>query len=90
MSVIPCKLGIQQRVLPAYRAAFFDLFAADCQGGLSVFAGAPMPGEALGTTGELQVAHQVMAENQHLGWGRLYACVQRNLIEWLDCAAVLP
>ena len=35
----PGRLGLQQRVLPAYRAPFFDLLAGACQGGLSVFAG---------------------------------------------------
>ena len=78
------KIGIQQRVLPAYRAPFFDLLAAACNSGLSVFAGSPAPAEALGATGELQEAHQVLAENLHLGHGRYYACVQKNILAWLE------
>jgi glycosyltransferase involved in cell wall biosynthesis len=84
MNTIPFKVGVQQRVLPAYRVPFFDLLASTCEGGLSVFAGLPRPEEALGTLGDLQVARQFSAENMHLGYGRLYACVQRNLIEWLE------
>jgi glycosyltransferase involved in cell wall biosynthesis len=81
---IECKLAVQQRVLPAYRTAFFDLLAESCQGGLSVFAGTPRPGEALGAEGELKKAHYTYAENLNLGRGRLYACHQRNILAWLD------
>ncbi len=81
---LPYKLGIQQRVLPAYRAAFFDLLASECQNGLSIFAGLPRPEESLGAMGELQVARLGLAENLHLGRGRLYACVQKNLMTWLE------
>jgi glycosyltransferase involved in cell wall biosynthesis len=81
---ISCKLGIQQRVLPAYRAVFFDLLAQSCLGGLSVFAGTPRPGEALGVEGELKTAVYAYAENMHLGRGRLYACHQRNFLTWLE------
>jgi glycosyltransferase involved in cell wall biosynthesis len=77
-------LGIQQRVLPAYRAAFFDLLAVECQNGLSVFAGLPRTEESLGAMGDLQVAQLAMAKNVHLGRGRLYACVQQNLTRWLE------
>ncbi|WP_322508873.1 glycosyltransferase family 4 protein [Anaerolinea sp.] len=80
---IPYRVGIQQRVLPAYRAAFFDLLAQACEGGLSVFAGQPRPEEALGQPAVLRKAHHVQAHNLHLGSGRLYTCVQRNLFEWL-------
>ncbi|MEJ5313639.1 glycosyltransferase family 4 protein [Anaerolinea sp.] len=84
MSVsIPYRVGIQQRVLPAYRAAFFDRLAQVCEGGLSVFAGQPRPEEALGQPAVLRTAQHVQANNLHLGTGRLYTCVQRNLFEWL-------
>ena len=35
------KLGLVQRVLPVYRAPFFDALASACTGGLDVFAGQP-------------------------------------------------
>ena len=50
------RLAVQQRALPAYRAAFFDLLAEACEGGLSVFAGAPRIEEAIVTTDRLEVA----------------------------------
>ena len=53
------KVGLQQRVLPAYRAAFFDRLAQVCSGGLSVFAGEPRDAEAISTAGALRVAHRV-------------------------------
>ena len=84
MNTIPYKVGVQQRVLPAYRAPFFDLLATECEGGLSVFAGTPRPEEALGALGELEIARLAPAENMHLGHGRLYACVQSNLLDWLE------
>ncbi len=80
---IPYRVGIQQRVLPAYRAPFFDRLALACEGGLSVFAGQPRPEEAIGQPAVLRAAQHVPANNFHLGSGRLYTCVQRNLFEWL-------
>lgn len=85
MSVsIPFKLAVQQRVLPIYRVPFFDLLAESCQGGMSLFYGDPRPDESLGTQGEPQVAQRGYARNIYLGSGRLYACVQRGLVTWLE------
>jgi glycosyltransferase involved in cell wall biosynthesis len=83
-TLIAERLGIQQRVFPAYRAPFFDLLAQACSSGLSVFAGEALPGEALGAAGELHWAKFTAATNTHLGSGRMYACVQRNLTAWLE------
>jgi hypothetical protein len=41
------KLGLVQRVLPMYRAPFFDALASACTGGLDVFAGEPRPDESI-------------------------------------------
>ena len=76
------KLAIQQRVLTPYRAAFFDALAATCDGGLSVFAGAPRPGEAI-ASGTLKTAGFVPAHNLHLLYGSLYLCWQDGLPAWL-------
>ncbi len=78
------RLGVQQRVLPAYRAPFFDLLAQSCRGGVSVFAGQPREDEALGALGELHVAEHFHGENVYLGSGKLYACYQRGLLPWLE------
>ncbi len=77
------KLGLQQRVLPNYRAPFFDLLAQSCDGGMSLFAGLPRPTEEI-TSGKLQIANLAPAENIHLFGGSFYLCYQRGLLDWLS------
>jgi glycosyltransferase involved in cell wall biosynthesis len=78
------RLGIVQRVLPRYRAPFFDLLAERCSAGLSVFAGQPRPNEGIASVSELQTAEYYPAHNRHILSGPLYACIQDGLIEWLE------
>lgn len=80
----PGKLGLQQRVLPEYRAAFFDLLAGRCEGGLSVFAGQPRAKEAIQPAQQLSAAAWVPAENLHLFGGPLYLCLQPGIVSWLE------
>jgi glycosyltransferase involved in cell wall biosynthesis len=77
------RLGLVQRVLPVYRAPFFDALAAACSGGLSVFAGQPRPDESIVSAKELSVARWTHADNLHLLRGPLYLCYQRGLTDWL-------
>ena len=84
MPTIPHRLGLQQRVFPAYRAPFFDALARACAGGLSVFSGEPMTDEALGKPGALRVAQHVPARNLYLGWGPFLAVWQLGLRDWLE------
>jgi glycosyltransferase involved in cell wall biosynthesis len=77
------RVGLQQRVLPAYRAAFVDGLAERCEGGLSLFVGAPRWREAILPATQLGVAEHVAAQNLHLFTGAAYLCVQRNLLSWL-------
>jgi glycosyltransferase involved in cell wall biosynthesis len=82
----PGRVGLQQRVVPAYRAAFFEAVAEHCQGGLSVFAGQPLPGEGIDPVNRLLKAKLVQARN----WNFLnpgstwYMCWQSGLIQWLE------
>jgi glycosyltransferase involved in cell wall biosynthesis len=78
------RVGLQQRVLPAYRSLFLDRLASACTGGLSVFAGTPRPEEAILTTDDLEVAHYISARNVHIMRGRFYLCWQLGIIEWLE------
>jgi glycosyltransferase involved in cell wall biosynthesis len=80
----PGKLGLQQRVLPEYRAPFFEALAEVCDGGLSVFAGEARGAEAIKTVAKLQKAHYTSARNRHLFSGQFYLCHQGGLIEWLE------
>jgi glycosyltransferase involved in cell wall biosynthesis len=77
------RLGLQQRVMPAYRVPFFDMLARACEGGLSVFAGEPRAAEGI-LTGSTQVARHARAGNVHILRGGLYLCHQRGLTAWLD------
>jgi glycosyltransferase involved in cell wall biosynthesis len=76
------RLGLQQRVLPNYRVPFFDMLAAACDGGLSVFAGRARTNEGI-TEGQLHLAQRATADNIHILGGSLYLCQQRGLLKWL-------
>jgi glycosyltransferase involved in cell wall biosynthesis len=77
------KLALQQRVLPNYRAPFFDLLASSCEGGLGLFTGLPRPVEGIATTDKLQVANYQVGKNIHLFNRNFYLCYQLGLIDWL-------
>jgi glycosyltransferase involved in cell wall biosynthesis len=82
----PGKLAIQQRVLPSYRAAFFNQLAGCCQGGLSVLAGLPLPEENTTPVKQLELAHLVQVSNINLfrTTSPFYQCWQPGLIRWLE------
>jgi glycosyltransferase involved in cell wall biosynthesis len=80
------RLALQQRVLPAYRAPFFDLLAGACTGGLSVFAGQPQPDENIPSVDKLNTARYVPATNRHffkMG-SPFYRCYQPGILRWLE------
>jgi glycosyltransferase involved in cell wall biosynthesis len=77
------KLAVQQRVLPNYRASFFELLSSACKGGMSLFTGLPRPSEGITTAQELQITEYKLGQNVHLFSGSLYLCYQRGLIDWL-------
>src|SRR5690349_13350548 len=79
------RLGLVQRVLPSYRAPFFDALAAACTGGMGLFAGLPRTDEAIAVTDRLHVAKYAFASNLHFGQpsSPLYLCYQRGVLKWL-------
>ena len=77
------RLALLQRVLPHYRAPFFDLLAESCQGGMSLCSGKPRKSESIQTTEELWVAKLTQTRNIHLLGGALYLCFQTGLPGWL-------
>ncbi len=77
------RLALQQRVLPNYRAPFFDLLASACDGGMSLFTGLPRLSEGITTTDELRVTRYELGKNIHLFGGKFYLCYQRGLMNWL-------
>ena len=84
--IFPGRVGLQQRVLPSYRAVFFDSLAAKCQGGLSVFTGEPLPGEGIQAVAQLRVARYVKAKNRCLGdpSSPYFVCWQDGFLRWLE------
>lgn len=82
------RLGLQQRVLPSYRAAFLERLAAACTGGLSVFAGGPRPIESIAAAEGLQGAEWVRGKNRHWFSGPIYLCSQPGLDAWLETAGL--
>jgi len=84
MAAIEKKIAIQQRVLPSYRIPFFDALAAECEQGLSVFAGAPHSRESLEFGARPAIAKFQPGRNIHLFSGRLYLCWQEGIMNWLQ------
>ena len=85
MNLFPGRLGLIQRVVPSYRAPFFDALAAASVGGLSVFAGQPLAVETIASASRLQTAQLIPAQNLHIFNPQhpLYFCYQRGLNAWL-------
>ncbi|RPI80117.1 MAG: hypothetical protein EHM41_23305, partial [Chloroflexi bacterium] len=81
----PGRLAVQQRLLPAYRAPFFDLLSGYCTGGLSVFAGIPGSEESITPAEILQQAGYIKSSN----WNPLpasspfYILWQKGIGAWL-------
>ena len=84
MNTIPVRMGLQQRVLPEYRAPFFELLARSCPQGLGVFAGEARPQEAITTFTQLQKAVYFPSNNVHLLSGSAYGLLQPSFIHWLQ------
>ncbi len=83
-NVFTGKLGLQQRVLPAYRVPFFDRLASACSQGMSLFAGSPRSSEGIIQAPGLGLAQFKQAQNLHILDGSAYLCWQRGLLQWLE------
>jgi glycosyltransferase involved in cell wall biosynthesis len=83
MTPIDVRVGIQQRILPAYRVPFFDMLAGECGGGLSVFAGNPLPGESV-LPGSPEVCSLEHAVNRRLPFNLGGMLWQTNLLDWVN------
>jgi glycosyltransferase involved in cell wall biosynthesis len=81
---LPDRAGIQQRVLPEYRAAFFDSLARALPGGVSIFAGEPRREEAIPQAKGLHIARRARAVNRHIGSGRWLSVWQSGWQEWIS------
>jgi glycosyltransferase involved in cell wall biosynthesis len=82
----PGRVGLQQRVFPAYRAGLLDGLARACQGGLCVFAGSAGPEEGVSSANGLQDARFEPARNLQLvpAASPLYLLWQAGILGWLS------
>jgi glycosyltransferase involved in cell wall biosynthesis len=83
MKRFPGRLAVQQRVLPNYRAPFFELLASACDGGMSLFTGLPRAREGITTTNQLQITNYQQGQNLYFFSGPFYLCYQLGLLGWL-------
>ena len=83
MSKLNLRPALLQRVLPAYRAPFFEKLSEEFETGLNLFAGLPRPQEQISTQEKLDGVNFTNARNLHLLQGRLYLCWQAGLLNWL-------
>lgn len=84
MNTFPGRLAVQQRVLPTYRAPFFEYLASVCENGMSLFSGLPRKSEGIVTTDQLPITNCRIGKNLHLFAGPFYLCYQRGLLDWLE------
>jgi len=84
MSQIAARLGIQQRVLPRYRLAFFDVLAEAAPCGAALFAGQARPGEGIDEGEHPARAQFFPARNLHLFNGPFYLCWQSGMRKWME------
>jgi len=80
------RLAIQQRVVPRYRAVFFESLAGRCRAGLTVYAGQPLAMEAIHTVRSIDGVGFHSAATFHLFFPGhpLFLCWQPGLISWLE------
>jgi glycosyltransferase involved in cell wall biosynthesis len=86
MSKFTGRLAFQQRVIPSYRAPFFDLLAQSCEGRLALLAGQPLPVESIRFTSNFAFARYTPAKNLQFGdpCSSAYLCWQRGVMDWLE------
>jgi len=80
------RLAIQQRVLPMYRAPFFEYLDSVCEGGVTLFAGIPLSQEGIQAKINLLSANLTRGRNIHFSKpsSSYYFCWQKGLISWLE------
>lgn len=80
------RIALQQRVLPAYRAPFFEALSDACDGGLSLFAGQPLDLEQIAVSESLENAEFYLTRNLHFRHpgSPLYLCWQQGILTWLE------
>jgi len=79
----PIKVGLLQRIVPSYRAAFFSLLGEALQDQFSLFAGDARKSENVHPAGDIAYVERFTAKNIHIFEGKTYFCWQSGLMHWL-------
>lgn len=79
-------VGLQQRVLPDYRAPFFETLAAQFPAGLSLFSAQPLSGEGINPPSMLRQLKHFQGKNLALfdPASPYFLCWQSGVIAWLN------
>lgn len=78
------RVGLIQRVLPEYRAPFFNALGQACLAGLGIFAGRPRQQEMIHSVDHLDQAQLTCGMNLHFFRGPIYLLWQKGLLVWLE------
>jgi glycosyltransferase involved in cell wall biosynthesis len=80
---VDVRVGLQQRIFPSYRKALFEQLAMACGDGFCLFAGQARTEEHVSSAENLTHGEYMAANNLHIGHGKVYFCVQTNILAWL-------
>jgi glycosyltransferase involved in cell wall biosynthesis len=80
---VDVRVGLQQRIFPSYRKALFEKLALTCGKGFCLYAGKARTEEHVSSADNLAHGEHVAANNLHIGHGKVYFCVQTNILAWL-------
>jgi len=81
---LPARVGLQQRVLPAYRGPFCEALARKLPGPLEIFAGRPEAGEGIPDCGALPGIRRMVPRNLRVGWQHQFLLWQLGWGSWLQ------
>ncbi len=79
----PGRMCIRQRILPKYRAPFFEMLAERCEGGLTLIAGVPKDTESTSSVQRMKVADLISVTNESRLSGVFEFYWQKNLRQHL-------
>ena len=77
------RVGLQQRVIPAYRVPFIQELAKHPNIELHVFSGLPRAEEMVSSVNTIPNVPLILGKNLHILKGSLYFCFQPDLFPWI-------
>jgi glycosyltransferase involved in cell wall biosynthesis len=78
------RVGLQQRVIPAYRVPFIQELSKHPNIELQVFSGLPRADEMVASVKTIPEVPLITGNNLHFLRGSLYLCYQPDLLPWIN------